>query len=76
MFYFGSLGRKVATRHSNLDIFVVIPDSMTEPYREKLVPLLQVRSAKRRTAAPWDLSVVYVHTSRSMRSHITHCLTT
>ncbi len=42
MFYFGSLGRGAATRHSDLDIFVVVPDSMTEPYQEKLVPLLQL----------------------------------
>jgi hypothetical protein len=42
MFYFGSLGRSAATRHSDLDIFVVVPDSMTEPYQQKLVPLLQL----------------------------------
>jgi predicted nucleotidyltransferase len=42
MFYFGSLGRGAATRHSDLDIFVVVPDSMTEPYQQKLVPLLQL----------------------------------
>jgi hypothetical protein len=42
MFYLGSLGRGVATRHSDLDIFVVVPDSITEPYQQKLVPLLQL----------------------------------
>jgi predicted nucleotidyltransferase len=42
MFYFGSLGRGAATRHSDLDIFVVVPDSITEPYQQKLVPLLQL----------------------------------
>jgi len=42
MFYFGSLGRGGATRHSDLDIFVVVPDSITEPYQEKLVSLLQL----------------------------------
>lgn len=42
MFYFGSLGRGAATRHSDLDIFVVVPDSMTEPYQEKLVRLLRL----------------------------------
>src|SRR6266516_343595 len=42
MFYFGSLGRGAATRHSDLDIFVVVPDSITEPYQEKLVSLLQL----------------------------------
>jgi hypothetical protein len=42
MFYFGSLGRAAATRHSDLDIFVVVPDSIAEPYQEKLVPLLQL----------------------------------
>jgi predicted nucleotidyltransferase len=42
MFYFGSLGRSAATRHSDLDIFVVVPDSIMEPYQEKLVPLLQL----------------------------------
>jgi len=42
VFYFGSLGRGAATRHSDLDIFVVVPDSITEPYQEKLVPLLQL----------------------------------
>lgn len=42
MFYFGSLGRGAATRHSDLDIFVVVPDSITEPYQEKLIPLLQL----------------------------------
>jgi len=42
MFYFGSLGRGAATRHSDLDILVVVPDSMTEPYQQKLVPLLQL----------------------------------
>lgn len=41
-FYFGSLGRGAATRHSDLDIFVVVPDSITEPYQEKLIPLLQL----------------------------------
>jgi predicted nucleotidyltransferase len=45
MFYFGSLGRGTATRHSDLDIFVVVPDRMTEPYQEKLVPLLQLFGA-------------------------------
>jgi hypothetical protein len=42
VFYFGSLGRGAATRHSDLDIFVVVPDSITAPYEEKLVPLLQL----------------------------------
>lgn len=42
MFYFGSLGRGAATHHSDLDIFVVVPDRITEPYQEKLVPLLQL----------------------------------
>jgi predicted nucleotidyltransferase len=42
MLYFGSLGRGAATRHSDLDIFVVVPDSITEPYQEKLVSLLQL----------------------------------
>jgi predicted nucleotidyltransferase len=42
MFYFGSLGRGAATRHSDLDIFVVVPDSIIEPYQEKLVSLLQL----------------------------------
>src|SRR5262245_42314970 len=42
MFYFGSVGRGAATRHSDLDIFVVVPDSITEPYEQKLVPLLQL----------------------------------
>jgi predicted nucleotidyltransferase len=42
VFYFGSLGRGSATRHSDLDIFVVVPDSITEPNQQKLVPLLQL----------------------------------
>jgi hypothetical protein len=42
VFYFGSLGRGAATRHSDLDIFVVVPDSITEPYQQKLVPLLRL----------------------------------
>ena len=42
MFYFGSLGRGTATRHSDLDIFMVVPDSLAEPNKEKLVPLLQL----------------------------------
>jgi predicted nucleotidyltransferase len=42
VFYFGSLGRGAATRHSDLDIFVVVPDSIAEPYQQKLVPLLQL----------------------------------
>ncbi len=42
MFYFGSLGRGAATRHSDLDIFVVVPDGIAEPYQEKLVQLLQL----------------------------------
>src|SRR5262245_29156977 len=44
-FYFGSLGRGAATRHSDLDIFAVVPDSITEPYREKLIPLLELFGA-------------------------------
>lgn len=42
VFYYGSLGRGTATRHSDLDIFVVVPDSIAEPYQEKLVPLLKL----------------------------------
>ncbi len=42
MFYFGSLGRGTATRHSDLDIFVVVPDTIADPCQEKLVPLLQL----------------------------------
>lgn len=42
VFYFGSLGRGAATRHSDLDIFVVVPDEIAEPEQEKLVPLLQL----------------------------------
>jgi predicted nucleotidyltransferase len=42
VFYFGSLGRGAATRHSDLDIFVVVPDHIADPYNEKLVPLLQL----------------------------------
>jgi predicted nucleotidyltransferase len=42
VFYFGSLGRGTATRHSDLDIFVVVPDHIAEPQQEKLVPLLQL----------------------------------
>jgi hypothetical protein len=45
VFYFGSLGRGTATRYSDLDIFVVVPDSIAEPYQEKLVPLLQLFGA-------------------------------
>lgn len=41
-FYFGSLGRGAATRHSDLDIFVVVPDRIADPYQEKLIPLLQL----------------------------------
>jgi hypothetical protein len=41
-FYFGSLGRGAATRHSDLDIFLVVPDSIAKPYQQKLIPLLQV----------------------------------
>jgi predicted nucleotidyltransferase len=44
-FYFGSLGRGAATRHSDLDIFVVVPDYIAEPEQEKLVPLLQLFGA-------------------------------
>lgn len=40
VFYFGSLGRGVATRYSDLDIFVVVPDSIADPYQAKLAPLL------------------------------------
>lgn len=42
VFYFGSLGRGAATRHSDLDIGVVVPDHMVEPFEEKLVPLLRL----------------------------------
>ena len=42
VFYFGSLGRGAATRHSDLDIFVVVPDHIAEPEQHKLVPLLQL----------------------------------
>lgn len=42
VFYFGSLGRGAPTRHSDLDIFVAVPDSITEPYQQKLVSLLQL----------------------------------
>ena len=42
VFYFGSLGRGTATRYSDLDIFVVVPDAIAEPYQTKLVPLLQL----------------------------------
>lgn len=45
VFYFGSLGRGAATRHSDLDIFVVVPDHIAEPDQEKLVPLLQLFGA-------------------------------
>ena len=30
------------TRYSDLDIFVVVPDAIAEPYQEKLIPLLQL----------------------------------
>lgn len=42
VFYFGSLGCGTATRYSDLDIFVVVPDAIAEPYQTKLVPLLQL----------------------------------
>lgn len=42
MFYFGSLGRGTATRHSDLDIFVVVLDRISDPNQEKLVPLLHL----------------------------------
>jgi hypothetical protein len=42
VFYFGSLGRGAATRHSDLDIFVVVPDRIADPYQAKLIPLLQL----------------------------------
>jgi hypothetical protein len=40
MFYFGSLGRRTATRFSDLDIFVRFPDDVARPAHDKLFQLL------------------------------------
>lgn len=41
VFYFGSLGRGAATRHSDLDIYVCVPDEIGEPYPDKFLSLLK-----------------------------------
>src|SRR3954447_24201354 len=39
-FYFGSLGRGVASRFSDLDIFICLPDDFALPTRDKMLQLL------------------------------------
>src|SRR5262245_30721579 len=40
MLYFGSLGRGAASRFSDLDILVCVPDDLAIPARDKLLQLL------------------------------------